>query len=164
MSNDWNESTSRWEIFAGLAPHVIRSVPRLQQKTSPQSNLRRARRSSADKTSSRISKNYCDRTALACCRNSKRVEPSKIRLDSATRRMRPYAAVAYAVTQQNYCLNIPNWKRVQFSVAVVPKQYERWRKWQLEITSKVIIGDMSPLWLYCGVRRCRRRRRRHRRL
>ena len=54
-------------------------------KTSPQSNLRRARRSSADKTSTRIA-NYWDRTALACCRHSKRVEPSrKIWLDSARR-------------------------------------------------------------------------------
>jgi len=38
--------------------------------------LRRARRSSADKTSTRIA-NYWDRTALACCRHSKRVEPSR---------------------------------------------------------------------------------------
>jgi len=38
--------------------------------TSPQSNLRRVRRSSADKTNTRIA-NYWDRTALACCRHSK---------------------------------------------------------------------------------------------
>jgi len=37
--------------------------------TSPQSNLRRARRSSADKTSTWIA-NYWDRTALAYCRHS----------------------------------------------------------------------------------------------
>jgi len=52
-------------------------------ETSPQSNLRRAHHSSVDKTSTRIA-NYWDCTALACCRHSKRVEPSrKIWLDLA---------------------------------------------------------------------------------
>jgi len=37
--------------------------------------------------------NYWDRTALACCRHSKRVWLSDIRLDSAYRRMCPYAGV-----------------------------------------------------------------------
>jgi len=55
----------------------------LANSTSPQSNLRRARRSSADKTITRIA-SYWDHTALACCCHSKRVEPSrKIRLDLA---------------------------------------------------------------------------------
>jgi len=62
--------------------------------------LRRARRSSLDKTSTRIA-NYWDRTALACCRHSKRVELSrKIRLDSARcmRRMRVVCCAAGKMT------------------------------------------------------------------
>jgi len=67
-----------------------------QPKTSPQSNLRRARRSSVDKVSTQIA-NYWDRTA--CCRHSKRVEPSrKIRLDSA-RHMRHMRVVCCAAAK-----------------------------------------------------------------
>jgi len=47
--------------------------------------------------------NYWDRTALACCRHSKRVELSEIRLDSATRRMRPYAGVCCTAAK---CLSV----------------------------------------------------------
>ena len=66
-----------------VVPLRIRRRSRLQTVsthpiiTSPQSNLRRAHRSSVDKTSTRIANNYWDRTALACCRHSKRVEPSR---------------------------------------------------------------------------------------
>jgi len=66
--------------------------------TSPQSNLRRVFRSSTDKMSTRIA-NYWDCTALACCRHSKRVEPSRnLRLYS-DRRMRSACVVCCAAAK-----------------------------------------------------------------
>jgi len=84
--------------------------------------------------------NYWDRTALACCRHAKRVEPREIRLDSG-RRMHPYAAVCSAMRPLQYdCLAIAIRSRAYYHVASVLLRICTWISLQPPI--------QSWTWLY----------------